>query len=76
MVASPVFVTALFTRGKLMAVCENCGKKPMFGNSRSFSMRHTRRQFKPNIQRVHVMVDGKSVAKDLCAKCIKTLAKV
>lgn len=59
-----------------MAVCENCGKKPMFGNTRSFSMRHTRRQFKPNIQRVHVMVNGKSVAKDLCAKCIKTLAKV
>lgn len=59
-----------------MAVCENCGKKPMFGNTRSFSMRHSRRQFKPNIQRVHVMVNGKSVPKDLCAKCIKTLAKV
>ena len=41
-----------------MAVCENCGKKPMFGNTRSFSMRHSRRQFKPNIQRVHVMENG------------------
>ena len=59
-----------------MAVCEMCGKKPMFGNNRSFSMRATRRKFKPNIQRVHVMEDGKSVRKYLCAKCIKTLAKV
>ncbi len=59
-----------------MAVCEMCGKKPMFGNNRSFSMRATRRMFKPNIQRVHVMEDGKSVRKYLCAKCIKTLAKV
>ncbi len=59
-----------------MAVCEMCGKKPMFGNNRSFSMRATRRKFKPNIQRVHVMEDGKSVRKYLCTKCIKTLAKV
>ena len=73
MIASQLFDT--FTRGKLMAVCESCGKKPMFGNTRSFSMRHSRRQFKPNIQRVHVMENGKSVAKDLCAKCIKTLSK-
>lgn len=48
----------------------------MFGNTRSFSMRHSRRQFKPNIQPVHVMENGKSVRKHLCAKCIKTLAKV
>ena len=59
-----------------MAVCEMCGKKPMFGNNRSFSMRATRRKFKPNIQRVHVMENGKSVRKYLCTKCIKTLAKV
>jgi large subunit ribosomal protein L28 len=57
-------------------VCENCGKKPMFGNTRSFSMRHSRRKFNPNIQSVHVMENGKSVRKYMCAKCIKTLAKV
>ncbi len=60
-----------------MAKCESCGKKPMFGNSRSFSMRATRREFKPNIQRVRVQQqDGTYVRKYLCAKCIKTLAKV
>lgn len=59
-----------------MAVCETCGKKPMWGNQRSHSMRATRRKFLPNIQRVTVMVAGNPVRKDLCAKCIKTLAKV
>jgi len=58
-----------------MAKCENCGKKPMFGNARSFSMRATRRKFNPNIQRVRVMENGKTVRKHLCTKCIKTLAK-
>ena len=38
-------------------------------------MKATKRQFKPNIQRVKVMEDGKLVTKKLCAKCIKTLAK-
>ena len=71
-----LFVPALDLRGKLMAVCEMCGKKPMFGNSRSFSMRATRRKFYPNVQRVHVMENGKYVPKYLCAKCIKTLAKL
>jgi large subunit ribosomal protein L28 len=59
-----------------MAKCDICGKKPMFGNRRSHSMRATRRQFKPNIQRIHVVEkDGTRVRKSLCAKCIKTMAK-
>lgn len=58
-----------------MAKCENCGKSPMFGNARSFSMRATRRKFLPNIQRVRVMEKGQYVRKNLCTKCIKTLAK-
>ena len=57
-----------------MAKCDNCGKTPMFGNARSFSMRATRRMFKPNIQRVRVMENGKTVRKHLCTKCIKALA--
>ncbi len=59
-----------------MAKCESCGKGPQFGNNRSHSLRATRRQFKPNIQRVHVLEDGKYVRKYLCTKCIKTLAKM
>jgi large subunit ribosomal protein L28 len=48
----------------------------MFGNNRSHSLRATRRQFKPNIQRIRVYEDGKRVRKYLCAKCIKTMGKL
>lgn len=59
-----------------MAICENCGKKPQFGQSRSFSMKATKRQFKPNIQKVKVMANnGRMVTQKLCAKCIKALSK-
>ena len=58
-----------------MAVCENCGKKPMFGHNVSHSMRHTKRQFKPNIQSTKILRDGRLVKIKLCAKCIKTLSK-
>lgn len=60
-----------------MAVCSNCGKKPMFGNARSFSMRATRRKFNPNVQRKWIVNEqGERERVYLCTKCIKTLAKV
>ncbi len=58
-----------------MAKCDYCGKKPMFGNNRSHSMKATKRQFKPNIQRVKVQEKGKMISRNLCAKCVKTLTK-
>jgi large subunit ribosomal protein L28 len=58
-----------------MAVCNNCGKKPQFGNNVSFSMRHTKRQFKPNLRKTKVMQGGKLVSVTLCAKCIKAMSK-
>lgn len=58
-----------------MAICASCGKKPQFGNSRSFSMRATRRKFNPNLQVVKVKEGDKYVRKTYCTKCIKTLAK-
>ena len=58
-----------------MAVCAHCNKKTTFGHSRSFSMKATKRKFKPNLQKVTVYEDGKKVKKVLCAKCIKTLSK-
>lgn len=38
-------------------------------------MKATKRQFKPNIQKVKVWEDGRQITKKLCAKCIKTLSK-
>jgi large subunit ribosomal protein L28 len=65
-------------RGKgnlIMAKCENCGKTTNFGHNRSFSLRATRRTFRPNLQRVSVFEGGRIVRKVLCARCIRTLVK-
>jgi large subunit ribosomal protein L28 len=58
-----------------MAVCELCGKKPRFGHNVSHSMRHTKRQFKPNIQKTTILRDGKLVKVKICTRCLKTLNK-
>jgi large subunit ribosomal protein L28 len=58
-----------------MAKCEMCGKSPQFGHNVSHSHRKTKRQFKPNIQRTKLLVDGKLVSKYLCVRCIRTLSK-
>lgn len=58
-----------------MAKCENCGKTTTFGQNRSFSMRATKRTYRPNLQRVSVFEGGRSVRKLLCTKCIRTLVK-
>lgn len=58
-----------------MAKCEICGKGPMFGHNVSHSFRATNRQFKPNIQRATIMVQGKPRRVYICAKCLKTFSK-
>jgi len=58
-----------------MARCEGCGKGPQFGNNVSHSMRHTRRRFNANVQRVRVVEGGVEKRIYLCAKCIKTRQK-
>lgn len=58
-----------------MAKCEVCGKSPQFGHNVSHSMRRTKRQFKPNIQRVKVMEGGRLVSKYMCTRCIRNMGK-
>jgi large subunit ribosomal protein L28 len=58
-----------------MAKCDVCGKTTAFGHNRSFSLRATNRMFKPNLQKVSVIEDGRKVQKTLCAKCIRSMVK-
>ena len=58
-----------------MAKCENCGKGRQFGHHVSHSKHRTKRQWKPNIQRVTIVKDGRPRRVYLCAKCIKSLQK-
>ena len=64
-----------FERNNEMAKCERCGKTTTFGHNRSFSLRATNRVFRPNLQRVTVIENGRRVKKLLCAKCIRTSVK-
>jgi large subunit ribosomal protein L28 len=58
-----------------MAKCERCGKSPQFGQSRSHSMRATKRQYKVNLQRATVWEDGRKRRIRVCARCLRTMAK-
>lgn len=58
-----------------MAKCEICGKKPMFGHNVSHSKKATKRQFRPNIQRKRVMIDGKMRRIHICTRCLRTLSR-
>lgn len=58
-----------------MAVCESCGKATKFGRNVPWSKKSTRRQFKPNLQKVSVFEEGRMVTKTLCTRCIRTLVK-
>jgi large subunit ribosomal protein L28 len=58
-----------------MAKCEICGKGRQFGHSRPFSMKATNRDWKPNIQKVTVMVDGRPRKMRVCTRCLRTMSK-
>ena len=58
-----------------MAKCANCGKTTSFGHNRSFSQRATNRAWKPNLQKVTILKQGRMVKQVMCAKCIKSLGK-
>ena len=54
-------------------VCAVSGKKPMSGNRRSHSLRATRRKWNVNLQKAHVVIDGKPQTIRISARALKTL---
>jgi large subunit ribosomal protein L28 len=58
-----------------MQKCELTGKGKQFGNNVSFSQRHTKKVWKPNLQTKTVMVDGKKVRLSISTQAIRTLKK-
>lgn len=55
--------------------CELTGKGKQYGNNVSFSLRRTKRVFKPNLQKKTFEVDGKKVTMVLSTNAIRTLRK-
>ena len=58
-----------------MAKCEICGKTPQFGHNVSHSMRHTKRQFRVNVQKTTILENGKLRKIKVCSRCLRTLSK-
>ncbi len=58
-----------------MAMCEICGKTKRAGFNVSHSNVHTKRVFRPNVQRTKIMVDGQLRRVKACTRCLRTMAK-
>lgn len=56
-------------------VCEVCGKTKSFGHNVSHSKRRTNRDFRANIQRKRIVVNGSLVRVDICTRCMRTANK-
>lgn len=67
-------------------ICDNCGKKIVYGRQSMHSRgvagkrwkkraQKTLRVFKPNLQKISVLVSGKKVQMRLCTDCIKRFRK-
>lgn len=58
-----------------MQRCDLTGKGKQYGSNVSFSQRHTKKVWKPNLQTKTVVVDGKKVKLKLSTDAIRTMRK-
>lgn len=56
----------------MASICEICKKGELTGNNVSHSNRHTKRSWKPNIQRVKANVDGTIRSINVCTRCLRS----
>ena len=52
--------------------CIVCGKSSRSGNTISHSHKATKRLFRPNLQRLNILVGGKKMRGYVCVACIKS----
>lgn len=58
-----------------MQKCDLTGKGKQYGSNVSFSQRHTKKVWKPNLQSKTMVIDGKKVQMKLSTQAIRTLKK-
>jgi len=58
-----------------MHKCDVTGKGKQFGNNVSFSQRHTKKVWKPNLQSKTIIIDGKKTKLRISTQAIRTLKK-
>lgn len=52
--------------------CFVCKKTVVSGNSVSHSNKHNKRVWKPNLQRVKVVIDGTPQRISVCTRCLRS----
>lgn len=55
-----------------LMMCARCGKHRQVGRQVSHANNRTARTFRPNIQTVHVMVNGEKKRLRLCTRCLRS----
>jgi large subunit ribosomal protein L28 len=50
--------------------CYSCGKGVAFGNNVSHANNKTRRVYRPNLQVVRILKDGKVIKVKVCTRCL------
>ena len=55
----------------MSAVCDVCGKRPIFGKKLSHSHRRSNKRWDPNIQKVRAVVNGAPRRLHVCTSCIR-----
>ena len=58
-----------------MQICDITGKGKQYGSNVSFSQRHTKKVWKPNLQNKTVIIDGKKVKLKVSAQGLRILKK-
>lgn len=55
--------------------CDVCGKAKTFGNNVSFSKRRTSRDFRANVHKKRIIVNGVGIRLNICTRCQRSLGK-
>ena len=58
-----------------MQKCDITGKSKQYGNNVSFSQRHTKKVWKPNLQTKTITIGGRKVTMKVSTQAIRTLKK-
>jgi len=53
-------------------ICSVCGKKPVVGYNVSHANNKTKRMWRPNLQKVRVVEDGRVQRRSVCTRCIRS----
>jgi len=58
-----------------MIKCDITGKGKQYGNNVSFSQRHTKKVWEPNLQKKTLVIDGRKIKLKISTQALRTLKK-